>query len=63
MSPQNDHYLGALGAYKSRIINELIRNCQEVIEVIKPDALKISGEVEERGFFLKMAADYNRYLA
>ena len=62
-NPKNEDKVPILTAYKERISQDLIKTCHEIVELIKPDTLKISGEVEERAFFLKMAADYYRYIA
>ena len=63
MNPENELLVPLLLEYKDRIIAELIKTCHDIIELIKPDTLKLSGEPEERGFFLKMAGDQYRYIA
>lgn len=63
MNPENELKHPILLAYKERIIAELIKTCHDIIELIKPDTLKLSGEPEERGFFLKLAGDHYRYIA
>ena len=62
-NPKNEEKVPILTEYKERISQDLIKTCHEIVELIKPDTMKISGEVEERAFFLKMAADYYRYIA
>lgn len=49
--------------YKKRIEEELYKNCDEIIVIIKNDVLKSAGESESKAFFLKMIGDYCRYIA
>lgn len=53
----------ALISYKERIEQELYKNCEEIISVIKNDVLTKGPESEPRAFFLKMIGDYCRYIA
>ena len=39
------------------------KNCQDIIDMIKSDAMKTSGDHEGKAFFLKMVGDYYRYMA
>jgi 14-3-3 protein epsilon len=39
------------------------KNCQDIIDMIKSDAMKTSGDHEGKAFFLKMIGDYYRYMA
>jgi 14-3-3 protein epsilon len=52
-----------LGAYKKKIEEELQRDCQNIIDMIRNDAMKTQQEAEGRAFFLKMIGDYYRYMA
>lgn len=52
-----------MGDYKRRIEEELYRNCDEVINIIKNDVLTKAVTPEARAFFLKMIGDYCRYIA
>jgi hypothetical protein len=63
---QNQKYAkfaGSMGEYKKRIEEELYKNCDEIINIIKADVLTKSSEDEARAFFLKMIGDYCRYIA
>lgn len=52
-----------MGDYKKRIEEELYRNCDEIINIIKNDVLSKASDDESRAFFLKMIGDYCRYIA
>ena len=63
---QNQKYAkfaGGMGSYKKSIEEELYRNCDEIINIIKSDVLTKSSDDEGRAFFLKMIGDYCRYIA
>lgn len=53
----------AMGNYKKKIEEELYRNCDEIISIIKTDVLAGANESEAKAFFLKMIGDYCRYIA
>jgi len=52
-----------MGDYKRRIEEELYRNCDEIIGLIRADVLTKATDDESRAFFLKMIGDYCRYIA
>lgn len=52
-----------MGAYKKKIEEELYKNCEEIISIIKADVLEKATDAEGRAFFLKMIGDYCRYIA
>jgi hypothetical protein len=52
-----------MGDYKRRIEDELYRNCDEIIGLIRADVLAKAADDESRAFFLKMIGDYCRYIA
>ena len=63
---QNQKYAkfaGSMGAYKHRIEEELYRNCDEIISLIRTDVLTKASDDESKAFFLKMIGDYCRYIA
>ena len=63
---QNQKYAkhaGAMKDYKTRIEEELYRNCDEIIALIRSDVLSKASDDESRAFFLKMIGDYCRYIA
>jgi 14-3-3 protein epsilon len=62
-NPKYTKFGGALGNYKKKIELELQKNCQDIIDMIKGDAMKTSDDVEGKAFFLKMVGDYFRYMA
>jgi hypothetical protein len=52
-----------LGDYKKKIEGELYKDCQNIINMIKNDAMKSLADAEGKSFFLKMIGDYYRYMA
>ena len=63
---QNQKYVkfaGGRGEYKKKIEEELYRNCDEIIALIRADVLGKAADDESRAFFLKMIGDYCRYVA
>src|SRR5450830_1120770 len=62
-NPKYSKFGGALGDYKKKIEGELQKDCQDIINMIKNDAMKTQQEAEGRTFFLKMVGDYFRYMA
>ena len=63
---QNQKYakfVGSMGAYKHKIEDELYRNCDEIIALIRSDVLTKASDDESKAFFLKMIGDYCRYIA
>lgn len=63
---QNQKYqkfAGGMGEYKKKIEEELYRNCDEIINLIKAEVLAKAADDESRAFFLKMIGDYCRYIA
>ena len=63
---QNQKYVkfaGGMGEYKKKIEEELYRNCDEIIALIRADVLGKAADDESRAFFLKMIGDYCRYVA
>ncbi len=62
-NPKYSKFGGALTAYKKKIEEELQRDCQNIINMIKNDAMKNLADAEGKAFFLKMVGDYYRYMA
>jgi 14-3-3 protein epsilon len=62
-NPKYSKFGGALAAYKLKIEEELQKDCQNIINMIKNDAMKTQNEIEGKAFFLKMIGDYYRYMA
>jgi 14-3-3 protein epsilon len=56
-------YASALQHYKKKIEGELQKDCQNIINMIKNDAMKALADPEGKAFFLKMVGDYYRYMA
>lgn len=56
-------FSGPMGAYKKKIEEELYKNCEEIISIIRADVLAKATDPEGRAFFLKMIGDYCRYIA
>ena len=49
--------------YKSKLENELNALCNEIISILEKNLIKKATTSESKVFYLKMKADYNRYLA
>lgn len=49
--------------YRSKISDELAKNCQKIINIVKDQALPKAGDDEAKVFYLKMIGDYYRYTA
>jgi len=49
--------------YKRKIEEELYRNCDDIIQLIRANVLAKAADDESRAFFLKMIWDYCRYIA
>lgn len=62
-NPKYSKFGGALSDYKKKIEGELQKDCQNIIDMIKNDAMKSQVEAESKSFFLKMVGDYYRYMA
>ena len=62
-NPKYTKFAGALTAYKRKIEHEMQKNCQDIIDMIKADAMKSGSDIEGKAFFLKMVGDYYRYMA
>ena len=62
-NPKYSKFGTALAAYKQKIEGELRKDCQNIINMIKNDAMKTQQETEGKAFFLKMIGDYFRYMA
>ena len=62
-NPKYSKFGEALGAYKAKIEQELIADCEKVIAIINEKVLAKSCEEEAKAFFVKMVGDYYRYMA
>ena len=62
-NPKYSKYGEALADYKKKIEGELFKDCENIITMIKDDAMKSLAEAEGKAFFLKMIGDYYRYMA
>ena len=63
---QNQKYTkfaAGMGDYKRKIEEELYRNCDDIINIIRGGVLAKASDDESRAFFLKMIGDYCRYVA
>merc|ERR1712179_175071 len=61
---QHEDPTGALGKYKKQIEAELESICKNVLALLTNQLIKEgTNDDEETVFYLKMAGDYNRYLA
>jgi len=55
--------LDLIKAFRARVELELARKCNELIDIITKDLLPIASTAEAKVFYMKMKADYHRYLA
>jgi 14-3-3 protein epsilon len=62
-NPKYAKFGEALKTYKVKIEDELHKDCLNIVNLIKNDALKTQQEAEGKAFFLKMVGDYYRYMA
>ncbi len=62
-NPKYQKYGDALGEYKKKIENELFAQCKNIVAFVKEKCMKVAGDAESKAFFLKMVADYYRYVA
>jgi molybdopterin-biosynthesis enzyme MoeA-like protein len=52
-----------MGDYKRKIEEELYKNCDDIISLIRNGVLGKTNDDESRAFFLNMIGDYCRYIA
>ena len=62
-NPKYSKYGESLAAYKKKIEEELFKDCEDIINLIKVDAMKSLNDHEGKAFFQKMIGDYYRYMA
>ena len=62
-NPKYQKYGDALAAYKTKIEEELYQQCMQIVNMVKDQCMKVATEHESKAFFLKMIADYYRYIA
>ena len=55
--------MDSIKAYKSKLENKLYRDCEMIIELININILAKSPSDDIKAFFIKMIADYQRYVA
>ena len=62
-NPKYQKYGASLGAYKSKIEQQLYADCEKIIEIVRSKILTKQNEDEPKAFFIKMVGDYYRYIA
>ena len=62
-NPKYASYSGALATYKTSIENQLVADCERVIDIINTHVLNQSAQGEAKAFFVKMVGDYYRYIS
>ena len=62
-NPKYSKFGDALAKYKANIEEQLIADCERVIQIINDKVLAKSCENEAKAFFVKMVGDYYRYMA
>ena len=56
-NPKYSKYADSLAAYKKKIEEELFKDCEDIISLIKNDAMKSLSDAEGKAFFQKMIGD------
>ena len=62
-NPKYSKYGEALTKYKRKIEEELYDQCILIVNLVKDKCMKVATNPESKAFFLKMVADYYRYVA
>lgn len=62
-NPKYSKYNEALLAYKTKIEEQLIADCERIISIIQNKVLSKNCEGEAQAFFVKMVGDYYRYIS
>lgn len=62
-NPKYSKYGDALLQYKRKIEDELYDQCILIVNLVKDKCMKVATNPESKAFFLKMVADYYRYVA
>ena len=62
-NPKYSKHTDALSSYKSKIEQQLTKDCTDIIKIINDKVLSKSCEGEPKAFFVKMVGDYYRYIA
>merc|ERR1712060_724405 len=62
-NPKYSKFNTALAAYKTRIEEQLIEDCERIINIIKNKVLSKACDGEAKAFFVKMVGDYYRYIS
>jgi len=55
--------LELIQGYRTKLENELTDKCKDILEILSKDLVPTASEAQGKVFFLKMKADYHRYLA
>ena len=62
-NPKYQKFSGALADYKNGIEQQLIADCEKIIQLIKDKVLSKQCDGEPKAFFVKMVGDYYRYIS
>ena len=62
-NPKYSKFNAALLTYKGQIEEQLMADCQKVIDMINVKVLQSECGDEAKAFFIKMVGDYYRYIA
>lgn len=55
--------LELIQGYREKVETELLDKCEDILEILSADLVPTATEAQAKVFFLKMKADYHRYLA
>ena len=59
----NDKHVELIKTYKAKIVEELSKDCEDVLKVISENLMPNASSTESKVFFKKMEGDYYRYYA
>ena len=62
-NPKYSKYNAALLAYKTKIEEQLIGDCERIIAITNDKVLSKTCDGESKAFFVKMVGDYYRYIS
>lgn len=62
-SPKYSKYVESLDAYKKKVEEALFKDCEYIIDIINTKLLPKDFQPDTKVFFIKMIADFNRYMA
>lgn len=62
-SSKGEHVMDMIKRYREKVVEELRKKCTKIIEILDADHIPLASKPETKIFYIKMRADYARYLA